>query len=67
MFRVRNLCKTYAKTQKLYPNPQFGLPHEVAEAEEKELAEWGNISSSDTDSVEPEKETFYSFYGWVKY
>ena len=45
MFRVRKLCKTYAKTQKLYPKPQLGSPHEVAEAEEKELAEWGNISS----------------------
>ena len=43
-------------------------PHELAEEEEKELNDWGTVSSSDTnlDSVEEEvtQKKFYSFYGW---
>lgn len=45
--------KTWKKEQEATRNPT--LPHEVAEAEEKDFAPgWGNMSSTDTglDSVE---------------
>ena len=71
MNRLTRCCKTYAKTNKLYPNPQFSQsisPHELAEEEEKELndwetikkeqTDWGTVTSSDTnfDSVEHVKD-----------
>ena len=79
MNRLTKYCKTYVKTNKLYPMPQFKIsPHELAEEEEKELndwgtiekeqTDWGTVSSTDTnfDSVEHkiEKKKFYPFYGW---
>jgi hypothetical protein len=76
MNRLTKCCKTYVKTQKWYPSPQFSQnvsPHEIAEEEEKELNDWGTVSSSDTnfDSVEhkivEDKKIFYPFYGWFHY
>ena len=52
MNRLTRCCKTYVKTQKLYPNPQFSQsisPHEIAEEEEKELNDWGTIKKEQTD------------------
>lgn len=71
MNRLTRYCKTYVKTNKLYPMPQFKIsPHELAEEEEKEQTDWGTVSSN-FDSVEykieEDKKIFYPFYGWFHY
>jgi hypothetical protein len=39
-------------------------PHEIAEAEEKELTDWGKVRKSDTglDDVEPSKDGYENYW-----